>query len=185
MKRPNAYFLFLFFFSSFCFWILTVSWILLTFMVESISKQKPNNSYDLCIYSCYIYIFTRRIDISQHCVFCITFILNLINFCSVSCKCQLTQLFIPTFYLPKQMLMFFRRNLSLPKPVLYFRECGISVMDTIVQFWGVWGIFFSWLKFLAGSTLFWTGSYTSSGTKALGAKCAWSLFRKYSLQWET
>lgn len=139
------------------------------------------------MYSCYTYRVIKRTDISQHCGFCIKFILNLINFCSVSCKYQITQLCIPTFYLPKQMWTFFRRNLSLPNPVLYFRERGISVTDIIVQIWGVWGIFFSWLKSLVVSkdTLFWTGRYISSGTKGLEAKRVWSLFRGYSLEWET
>lgn len=99
-----------------------------------LKKKTPNNNYDLCIYSCYTYIVVKRTEINQHCVFCIKFVSNLVNFCSVSCKYQLTLLCIPTFYLPKQMLMVFRRNLSLPNPVLYFREGGISATDVIDQF---------------------------------------------------
>lgn len=155
MKRPNAYFIFFQFFLILSFNCFVVSLDLYGWVYFK-KKPNPNNNYDLCICSCYTYIVIERIDISQYCGSCIKFILNLINFCSVSCKYQLTQLCIPTFYLPKQMLTFFRRDLSLPNPVLYFRERGISVIDIIVQTWGFWGISCSWLKSLAASkdTLF-------------------------------
>lgn len=135
MKRPNAYFLFLqlFLVLSFnCFvdFLDVYGWVYLK------KNNKPQTRTVLCVFLLHIYIVIKRTDISQHCEFCIKFILNLMNFCSLSCKYQLTWLCIPTFCLPKQTWMFFRRSLSLSNPVLYFREHGISVTDIIVQIWG-------------------------------------------------
>lgn len=63
--QPNALFYDGFFILFECeFGFLTVSWLLLTFLVEYIKKPTPDNTYRLVISSFYIHVIIRRTGIT-------------------------------------------------------------------------------------------------------------------------